>query len=263
MEEILFLLLFLRDMKFNFLFILFFVISVSFSQGKDAVIKYRQTGDVYFPYQMFCELAVHNNATIYLPKQSTKEYLKAKDQNYFSKQEKVFLDYFFVKVDHENQEVLLFDAFGGNKYLVQDDYQKLNWQITPESKQIGDYQCVKATLNFRGLDWEVWFTPDIPMPYGPWKLYGLPGLIVEAYSMDKVFTWQLEKIEYKESVFFKKDFELLVETKNDKAISLKQFVEDSEEYNANAYARLKQQDPTMAEYTPIRVGFELRYEWEE
>ena len=58
-----------------------------------------------------------------------------------------------------------------------------NWVITEESKKIGDYVCYKATTqNFRGRNYEAWFTYDIPVPTGPWKFHGLPGLILEVHD---------------------------------------------------------------------------------
>ena len=47
-----------------------------------------------------------------------------------------------------------------------------------------------ATADFRGRRWTAWFATDIPVSDGPWKLGGLPGLILEAYDegQQHVFT---------------------------------------------------------------------------
>lgn len=61
--------------------------------------------------------------------------------------------------------------------------EKMNlfdWKITSEMKEILGYLCVKATCDFRGRKWNVWFTMDIPLQEGPWKFSGLPGLILKA-----------------------------------------------------------------------------------
>ena len=55
----------------------------------------------------------------------------------------------------------------------------MNWKITKESQKILGYACYKATTKFRGRDYIAWFTPDIPYNFGPWKLGGLPGLILK------------------------------------------------------------------------------------
>ncbi|NGP75839.1 GLPGLI family protein [Balneolaceae bacterium YR4-1] len=55
----------------------------------------------------------------------------------------------------------------------------INWNIINEFKQIGKFNVKKATTSFRGRNYEVWFTPDIPISIGPWKFHGLPGLILE------------------------------------------------------------------------------------
>ncbi|MDM1521909.1 GLPGLI family protein [Empedobacter stercoris] len=55
----------------------------------------------------------------------------------------------------------------------------VNWKITKESQKMLGYTCYKATTKFRGRDYTAWFTPELPYNYGPWKLGGLPGLILK------------------------------------------------------------------------------------
>lgn len=73
---------------------------------------------------------------------------------------------------------------------------KFNWKITGNKRKIGEYECQEATTTFRGRDWIVWFTTAIPVSDGPWKFYGLPGLIIEAEDSKKDFAFRLTSIEY-------------------------------------------------------------------
>lgn len=76
-------------------------------------------------------------------------------------------------------------AFGKN-YLVEDSIQ-LDWTITAESKQIGNFTVYKAesfkeTVNSKGkfrFPVTAWFAPEIPFSFGPIGYGGLPGLILE------------------------------------------------------------------------------------
>ena len=51
-----------------------------------------------------------------------------------------------------------------------------------------------AEAEFRGRVWRAWFTYEIPMPYGPWKLGGLPGLILKAEDADSLFVFEMAGI---------------------------------------------------------------------
>lgn len=73
---------------------------------------------------------------------------------------------------------------------------KISWKIEKETKNIGQLTCQKATATFRGRDYTAWFAPDIPLPYGPWKLQGLPGIILEAYDTNKEIFWYFKSFEY-------------------------------------------------------------------
>jgi GLPGLI family protein len=56
---------------------------------------------------------------------------------------------------------------------------QLNWQLSNERKRILSYNCQKATCAFRGRNYTAWFTSEIPIPNGPYKFEGLPGLILQ------------------------------------------------------------------------------------
>lgn len=59
--------------------------------------------------------------------------------------------------------------------------EERSWTIKDDStKNVLGYECIMATANYHGRYWTVWFTPEIPIDAGPWKLLGLPGLILEA-----------------------------------------------------------------------------------
>jgi GLPGLI family protein len=56
----------------------------------------------------------------------------------------------------------------------------INWQLENSTRQIAGYICQKAIGQFGGRKYIVWFATAIPFQYGPWKLSGLPGVILEA-----------------------------------------------------------------------------------
>jgi len=93
----------------------------------------------------------------------------------------------------------------GKLFLVQDTLPKIDWKLTGETKQIGQYTCYKATYTrmSRGgfkMDSEkgesliqpkeivttAWYTPQIPISDGPEMYYGLPGLILEVIDGDRI-----------------------------------------------------------------------------
>lgn len=74
--------------------------------------------------------------------------------------------------------------------------QDLKWELQKETKKIGHFVCQKAVGKLRGREYIAWFSPEIPVPFGPWKLQGLPGLILEAYTPDEEIYFSAKKIEY-------------------------------------------------------------------
>ena len=71
----------------------------------------------------------------------------------------------------------------GTHYLITEDVVIPEWTMYEDSTiTVLGMECKKATTNFRGRYWEVWYTEEIPISQGPWKLCGLPGMILKANS---------------------------------------------------------------------------------
>ena len=63
----------------------------------------------------------------------------------------------------------------------------LAWMLTDDTLTVSGYLCQQATATFWGVEWHVWYTEEIPSSAGPWRLRGLPGMIVEAKSEAHTF----------------------------------------------------------------------------
>ena len=119
----------------------------------------------------------------------------------------------------KSQQYLQDQEFFGKQFLITDSLSKLNWKLGTETKQIGQYLCMKATAikTVDEFDWRsmrrkpksketkqgeiqkdststsisqdietpkqievtAWYTPQIPVSQGPGDFWGLPGLILE------------------------------------------------------------------------------------
>ncbi|ADR23491.1 hypothetical protein MATR_26550 [Marivirga tractuosa] len=77
-------------------------------------------------------------------------------------------------------------------------YQPLNlmdWEIINETKSINGYSCQKATTSYAGRDYIAWFDPEIAISDGPYKFYGLPGLIISVYDTQEHYKFDLVGLE--------------------------------------------------------------------
>lgn len=80
------------------------------------------------------------------------------------------------------------------KKVVKDTISTQDWTLTKQTREIGGYSCQMAHTHFRGRDYTAWFTMQVPISSGPWKLGGLPGLILEAYDKERVSTFMFKSI---------------------------------------------------------------------
>jgi GLPGLI family protein len=80
-------------------------------------------------------------------------------------------------------------------YLIEDAMPAIDWKISSDTQTFGGLHCQKATAHFKGRAYTAWFCPDMPLHVGPWKLNGLPGVIVEAYDAKKDVQFMFDGVE--------------------------------------------------------------------
>jgi GLPGLI family protein len=91
---------------------------------------------------------------------------------------------------NSNLNLLQFNAFGVFFLITKPE---LKWVIEKEKKKVGEYNCLKATteiiVNSKGKKRVItaWFTPKIPIAFGPLGYSGLPGLILELEVHKKIY----------------------------------------------------------------------------
>ncbi len=117
-----------------------------------------------------------------------------------------------IYLDLDTKEKLTKKAFMDKDLLVKESLTTPpQWKIGTETKEILGKKCTKATLtvptdpesygdkknthkNNTSETYTAWFCKEIPVPFGPEGMYGLPGLIMETIIGDKTTT--ATKIEY-------------------------------------------------------------------
>ncbi len=101
-------------------------------------------------------------------------------------------------------ELKCFEEAAGELGNYTESMEEQNWTIGDSTKNILGYECVLAEMDFHGRHWTAWFSPDIPLQDGPWKLCGLPGLILAADADNGKYSFETTGIETVDIPFPKK-----------------------------------------------------------
>lgn len=77
----------------------------------------------------------------------------------------------------------------------QDSGSSFEWKLNEAQDTVFSYPCKRADLFYSGRDYTAWYAPEIPIPDGPWKFYGLPGLILKIEDKERCFLYEVLGIE--------------------------------------------------------------------
>lgn len=75
-------------------------------------------------------------------------------------------------------------------FRYDEEMPSFDWELTDSVTNVLGYECQSAKCKFRGREWTVFYTEDIPLSDGPWKLHGLPGLIMKASDKKGHYTFE-------------------------------------------------------------------------
>jgi len=161
------------------------------------------------------------------------DYLKKGHETYPGIKEKGAWTYELFKNYPQGKETVtdIASMLRGN-YIYEEDLPFFDWKIIDEKQLILSYQCQKAIISFRGRDFIAWFAANIPIPNGPWKFGGLPGLILKLSDSENNFVYEcqgLEQLKQQEPIkFYQIDYTKT--SRNDLAKTYKRFHDDMGAY---------------------------------
>ena len=107
--------------------------------------------------------------------------------------------------NRRENEIISIESTAEQVFKCVEQLNPQNWQFTTDTLSVLGYLCQKATATFSGREYEAWFSTDIYIKEGPWKLYGLPGLILKASTTDGLFAFEVIGLENLKDVYITMD----------------------------------------------------------
>jgi len=172
-----------------------------------------------------------------------------------------------VVVQKSNQkEILETRSLNGVNFLVSDKFPDLIWNTNYSSRDtLGKYICHKATANYRGTTLVAYYTNSVPVPVGPYKFGGLPGLIVMLYNESaNPNYWILKEITYPYAgdIPVKESYVYVLPK-----LTLRDYIQQYEAISEEKKRILESKFPTsevvIEERIKARGTVEQVYEWEQ
>lgn len=155
-------------------------------------------------------------------------------------------------------------------FRYEEELPVFNWQMTDSTLNVLGYDCQGAKCNFRGREWTVFYTEEIPVMEGPWKLNGLPGLIMKASDEKGDYTFECIGIKSQASrpiTLYKVPFN---------KVKRKEYYDTKHRYEINPYAYFEtttgghitlldnEGNPALDAYDPIELPFEyIERDWQK
>ncbi|WP_081818019.1 GLPGLI family protein [Sphingobacterium thalpophilum] len=188
--------------RYSLFFVFLLAMTVTYGQKLKAVYEYLPSPMATFREEVYFQDGVKTAVrdSLPLPKPQAAD---NSDEDELSGSMSLTLDmgkvYRNIVIQKNNVPQLLETcSLKGSNYLISDEFPPLVWNTNyKDVDTLGKHICHKATAAYRGTTLVAYYTNDIPVPAGPYKFGGLPGLIVMLYNEGaNPNYWLLKEIEY-------------------------------------------------------------------
>ncbi|MFC6267042.1 GLPGLI family protein [Frigoriflavimonas asaccharolytica] len=149
---------------------------------------------------------------------------------------------------------------------MKDKFEDLNWIIQKEKKTLLTYECTLATTEFRGRKYKAWFTYDLKNNAFPWKLKGLPGVILAFEDESGIIKGEASKIYINSDLNMPTKFAEFFDSHRTNSIQFKKVILEINKYSAD----LESQDlanlplgTKVKKGNPREFSVEKSFEWEK
>ena len=184
---------------------------------------------------------------------------KVIDDRDLSKIKKQFL------INIPEKQLFTIEEIDEEVFIAVEKFYEFKWKLLNETKKIGGFTCKKAVSEFRGRNYTAWFSEEIRVNFGPWKIHGLPGLILELKDDLQQIHIIAQNVSFVESNKIKEKLEL---PDNGKKITLKEYVELQQSIDDQMLKRAMSRLPKEMKVSSMSKASrknkrEVSYEWEK
>ena len=123
-----------------------------------------------------------------------------------------------VWTNYPDGQMTVRDAIPPTIYETQEERKPISWRLSDDTVTVGGYLCKTATCQFHGRRWTVHYAEDIPTTAGPWKLNGVPGLILEAEADGGIHRFTIAEIQQATAPIYYETSAITVKTSEEKLI---------------------------------------------
>jgi GLPGLI family protein len=162
-----------------------------------------------------------------------------------------------VWTNYPDGQVTVRDAIIPNIYEAREERKPINWELIDDTLTVAGYLCKTATCQLHGRNWTALYSEDIPTSAGPWKLCGLPGLILKAEADGGIHRFTLASLQRIASPIYYEHNAITTKTSEEKLIKNRIKIFGNKLYPKNPTYYIADRGSMNADETFCQMGDEI------